>query len=399
MKLLLYIKKIRDLIIEITYKLAYRFIPLDDKTVLFISFHGKGYSDNPKAIYEEMLKDDRFKDFKFVWAIKNHKKKAIKIDDAKIIEYLSIPYFYYLSKAKYWIFNCKMPSYICKKKEQIYLQTWHGTPLKRLGHDIHVDENTTFYRSQIKAEDMYRSYDIDSARYNYMISPNAFCTKIFPAAFNINKERLIETGYPRNDVMSNVTDDEKLKIKKELNIPLHKKVILYAPTWRDNQYVAKGYTFKLEVDFHKWHQYLKDDYIVLFKPHYLIINDYKSTNDLQGFLYNIDADQDISPLYLITDVLITDYSSVFYDFAVMNKPMYFYMYDLKDYQEELRGFYIDIYKDLPGQIYENEDDLLKDVIENEYDYAKLKVFKERFNNHDDGMASKRVVDIVFGDKK
>ena len=399
MKIIRYAKKATILAISLLYKCFYRFIPLDDKTVLFISFHGKGYSDNPKAIYEEMLKDDKFKDYKFVWAIKNHKKKAIKIDDAKIVEYLSIPYFYYLSKAKYWIFNCKMPSYICKKKDQIYLQTWHGTPLKRLGHDIHVDENTTFYRSQIKAEDMYRSYDIDSARYNYMISPNAFCTKIFPAAFNINKERLIETGYPRNDVMSNVTDDEKLKIKKELNIPLHKKVILYAPTWRDNQYVAKGYTFKLEVDFHKWHQYLKDDYIVLFKPHYLIINDYKSTNDLQGFLYNIDADQDISPLYLITDVLITDYSSVFYDFAVMNKPMYFYMYDLKDYQEELRGFYIDIYKDLPGQIYENEDDLLKDVIENKYDYAKLKVFKERFNNHDDGMASKRVVDIVFGDKK
>ena len=393
------IKTILSKTIELLYKCFYRFIPIDDKTVLFISFHGKGYSDNPKAIYEEMLKDDRFKDFKFVWAIKNHKKKAIKIDDAKIVEYLSIPYFYYLSKAKYWIFNCKMPSYICKKKDQIYLQTWHGTPLKRLGHDIHVDENTTFYRSQVKAKDMYRSYDIDSARYNYMISPNAFCTKIFPAAFNINKERLIETGYPRNDVMSNVTDDEKLKIKKELNIPPYKKVILYAPTWRDNQYVAKGYTFKLEVDFHKWHQYLKDDYIVLFKPHYLIINDYKSTNDLQGFLHNIDADQDISPLYLITDILITDYSSVFYDFAVMNKPMYFYMYDLKDYQEELRGFYIDIYKDLPGQIYENEDDLLKDVIEKKYDYAKLKVFKERFNNHDDGKASKRVVDIVFGDKK
>ena len=393
------IKEIVKTILAIYCFVLSNFIKTNDKTVLFISFHGKGYSDNPKAIYEEMLKDDRFKDFKFVWAIKNHKKKAIKIDDAKIVEYLSIPYFYYLSKAKYWIFNCKMPSYICKKKDQIYLQTWHGTPLKRLGHDIHVDENTTFYRSQIKAEDMYRSYDIDSARYNYMISPNAFCTKIFPSAFNINKERLIETGYPRNDVMSNVTDDEKLKIKKELNIPLHKKVILYAPTWRDNQYVAKGYTFKLEVDFHKWHQYLKDDYIVLFKPHYLIINDYKSTNDLQGFLYNIDADQDISPLYLITDILITDYSSVFYDFAVMNKPMYFYMYDLEDYQEELRGFYIDIYKDLPGQIYENEDDLLKDVIENKYDYAKLKVFKERFNNHDDGMASKRVVDIVFGDKK
>ena len=102
------------------------------------------------------------------------------------------------------------------------MQTWHGTPLKRLGHDIHVDENTTFYRSQVKAKDMYRSYDIDSARYNYMISPNAFCTKIFPSAFNINKERLIETGYPRNDVMSNVTDDEKLKRIESIANPFTK---------------------------------------------------------------------------------------------------------------------------------------------------------------------------------
>ncbi len=391
------IKNTASKLIEIAYKAVYRFIGIDDKTVLFIAFHGKGYSDSPKAIYEEMLKDERFKNYKFIWAIKNHKKKDIKIEGAKIVEYLSIPYFYYLSKAKYWIFNCKMPAYIIKKDEQIYLQTWHGTPLKRLGHDIHVDEKTTFYRSKVDAKTMYESYDIDVARYNYMISPNPFCTKVFQSAFGIDRERLIETGYPRNDIMVNASEKDKLEIKKSLGIPLDKKVILYAPTWRDNQYVNRGYTFKLEVDFHKWYDYLGNDYVVLFKPHYLIINHYQNDDSLKGFLFNIDAKEDIAPLYLITDILVTDYSSVFFDFSVMKKPMYFYMYDLDDYRDELRGFYIDIYKDLPGKVYEDEGTLLTEILHGVYDGERLKAFNNYFNKFDDGKASRRVIDIVFGE--
>ena len=157
---------------------------------------------------------------------------------------------------------------------------------------------------------MKSTYDDDVKKYDYMIAPNSFCTKVFQSAFGIDKCRLIETGYPRNDILINADECLKNSIKKKLNIPESKKVILYAPTWRDNSFTNAGYTFELQADFFKWKKYLNDEYVVLFKPHYLIINHYAADKRLEGFLYNIDADAEISELYLIADVLITDYSSV-----------------------------------------------------------------------------------------
>ena len=395
MFLLRKIKKLASKIIKISYHLLDKFIPVDDKTVIFTSFHGRGYSDNPKAIYEEMIKDPRFKDFTFIWAIKKHKQKNIEIPDAKIVEYFSVPYFYYLSKAKYWIFNYKMPMYIEKKKNQVYLQTWHGTPQKRLAHDIQVDENTTFYRSGMSYEKMVETYDVDVARYNYMISPNKFCTEVFQSSFGINRERLIETGYPRNDFITNASDEDILNIKKKYNIPTDKKIVLYAPTWRDNSYVSSGYTFELEANFHKWKETFGDEYIVVFKPHYLIINKFADDKSLDGFLYSIDATAEINELYVISDILITDYSSVFFDYAVLNRPIYFYMYDLESYREELRGFYLDIYKELPGKIYEKEEEMLEDIKNQVYDNQRLNEFNERFSHAQTGDCAKKVIDIVF----
>lgn len=389
------IKKIAGKIIRITYKLTYKLFKVDDKLMIFISFHGKGYSDNPKAIYEEIIQDERFKGYRFIWFIKDHKRKNITIPGAEIKEYFSLSYFYYRSKAKYWIINCKMPIYICKKENQFYLQTWHGTPLKRLAHDIDVSEDTTFYRSAVTYEQMCNSYDVDVARYNYMISPNAFCSQVFPSAFGINKERLIETGYPRNDFIVNATKDDVFRIKKKLNIPMDKKVILYAPTWRDNSYVAAGYTFELKADFHKWKEILQEEYVVLFKPHYLIINKYENDRSLDGFLYSIPANNDIKDLYVISDVLITDYSSVFFDYAILKRPIYFYMYDIEEYATDLRGFYMDIHKELPGKIYKEENEMLMDIKNQIYDDSRMEVFNQRFNNLDDGKASKRVVDIIY----
>lgn len=388
-------KKIAGKMIRQGYKMVYRHIPVDDKIMIFISFHGRGYSDNPRAIYEKILQDPRFEGYRFIWFIKNHKKKQLQIPKAEIKEYFSIPYFYYMSKAKYWIINCKMPLYIFKKTSQIYLQTWHGTPLKRLAHDIDVSEDTTFYRSGISYDAMCQSYDVDVKRYNYMISPNAFCTRVFPSAFGIDTKRLIETGYPRNDKIANATQEDMNAIKKRLGIPLDKKVILYAPTWRDNSYVAAGYTFELKADFHLWKELLPEDTVVLFKPHYLIINRFENDESLNGFLYSIPADEDINDLYIISDILITDYSSVFFDYAILKRPMYFYMYDIEEYANDLRGFYLDIYKDLPGKIYTTEEELLKAVKQGDYDYEKLDQFRKTFNNLDDGKASQRVVDILY----
>lgn len=388
-----FIKNVLGKTIKILYKLSYRFIPTDQKTVLFIAFHGRGYTDNPRSLYEYMIKQKRFQDYHFVWAIKHHRQKNIAIPGAKIIEYFSIPYFFYLARSQYWIVNCKLPMYVLKKKNQIYLQTWHGTPLKKLAYDIEVPEGTTFYRSGMNEEMMHETYRADVEKYNYMISPSAFTTEVFQSAFRIDRQRLIETGYPRNDLLSTYTLDDVQRIKNQLHIPENKKVLLYAPTWRDNSYVTKGYTFKLEVHFEKWKEALQDEYVIIFKPHYLIVNHF-DIDQFKGFVYFVAPEEDIRNLYIIADGLITDYSSVFFDYAILNRPIYFYMYDLEMYRDQLRGFYLDIYQDLPGRIIEDEDELLAEI-KRPYDYDRLLKFNERFNNHEDGHASQRVIDIVF----
>lgn len=397
--LLIYLKKMAGKIIRLLYTLSYRWIPVNPKLVIFISFHGRGYTDNPRAIYEAMLQDEAFNDYEFIWFIKNHKKKNITLPKGQVKEYFSFPYFFYLSKAKYWVVNCKLPLYIKKKKNQVYLQTWHGTPLKRLGHDIIAKDDLTFYRSKMSFEEMCHSYDQDVARYNYMISPNTFSTHVFQSAFHIDPKKIIETGYPRNDFMNHVTDHDIAFIKERYHLPQSKKIILYAPTWRDNSYVTSGYTFQLEAHFHLWKEVLGDDYLVLFKPHYLISNHFTIDETLNDFVYSIDANVEINELYVIADLLVTDYSSVFFDYAMLGRPIYFYMYDLKEYQGELRGFYLDIHQDLPGAIYTQEDKLLEAVKNNTFDYEKLKDFNVRFNNHQDGQCAKKVIDLVFPRKK
>lgn len=390
------IKKKISRLIKVLYKITYKYIPINNKIILFVSYHGKGYLCNPKYLHKYMTKDEKYKDFKYIWAVKN--KKNIAIPDAKIVRYNGLAYFYYLARSKYWIINCKMPKYILKKENQIYIQTWHGTPLKRLAHDIDIGKDKTFYRTKVTKEEMTKSYDTDVKRYNYFISPNKFSTEKFITAFRVDKNRIIETGYPRNDYLSNITENEILNLKIKYNIPLEKKVILYAPTWRDNSFNNKGYIFNLEVDFYYWKKELGEEFVVLFKPHYLIINKYYN-DDLKGFLYSVDEDEDINELYVISDILITDYSSVFFDYAILKRPIYFYMYDLKEYEDNLRGFYLDINKDLPGEVITNETKLLKLIKDNKSYYKdnenKIDRFNERYNNLQDGKCSEKVLKYIF----
>ncbi|WP_294358665.1 CDP-glycerol glycerophosphotransferase family protein [uncultured Clostridium sp.] len=396
MKLKKKIKKFLGRIIKTSYNLWYKFVTVDEKTILFISFHGRGYSCNPKYLHKYLLSNEKYKDYKFVWAVKKGKGK--EISSAKVIRYNSVKYFYYLAKSKYWIVNCKLPRHILKKENQVYLQTWHGTPLKRLAHDIQIGSDAKFYRTGVSKKEMTDTYDIDVKRYNYLISPNKFSTEKFQSAFNIERNRIIETGYPRNDYLTNITDSEINNLKEKYKIQKDKKVILYAPTWRDNSFNVKGYTFKLEVNFNKWKEVLGEEYVVLFKPHYLITN--KFNNDgLEEFLYTIKEDKDINELYVISDILVTDYSSVFFDYAILQRPILFYMYDLKEYDEEIRGFYLDINKDLPGSIFTKEDDLLKKILNIE-DYKKstyklLNDFNNTYNYLQDGHASERVIKILL----
>lgn len=400
MKLVKRIKQLAFFIISNGYKVARHFVASDNKTILFISYHGRGYSCNPKYIHQELLQDERFKDFNFIWALKDTSQE---IEGARVIKYRSLEYFYYLAKSKIWISNCKLPSYCLKKKKQIYIQTWHGTPLKRLAHDIDVKESQTFYRSKMSKNEMVKSYDDDSKQYNYLISPNSFTTEKYQSCFKVDPEIIKEFGYPRNDFLVNLHQEQIDELKEKLGLPKDKKIILYAPTWRDNSYNNKGYTFELQCDFKKWQHYLSKDYVVIFKPHYLISNKFNN-KDFKDFLYLFDANIDINELYAVSDLLITDYSSVFFDYSILDRPILFYMYDLEEYRDNLRGFYLDIEKDLPGQVVRHEEELFKIIINDMHNFESIKNMRKNFINNyhksEQGDASKKVINnLIFPNTK
>ena len=242
----------------------------------------------------------------------------------------------------------------------------------------------------------------DAKGYDYFVSPSEFCTKVFTTAFGLDqlhKEHiLIETGYPRNDFLLNYKPEDIYTIKKELKIPTGKKVILYAPTWRDNQFaLGVGNTLDVENHFSKFMQTISDDYVIIMRLHYLVASKI-NLSGYEGKVFNYSQLDDVNLLYVISDILITDYSSVFFDYANLHRPILFYMYDLDDYQNNVRDFYIDL-KELPGPIIKTEEALLDavyniDTITKQYS-ASYQIFCDTYNYLDDGNAAERVVNTCI----
>lgn len=376
---------------------------VDEKTIVFACFNGKSYCDSPKALYEYMLSDKKYNDYNFIWFFSDTKKENYKFltknRNTKVISKKSKEYLKAFQTSKYWIFNYKIADYLKPKQNQVFLQCWHGTPLKRLGCDL------THFDNQLNTpEEMKKRYKIEAEKFSYFISPSKYCTERFTSAWNlkeIGKENIIiEKGYPRNDFLFNYTEEDVKNIKEKIlgeNIT-DKKIILYAPTYRANQHKSGvGYVYKEEVDFTKMREILGNEYIILFRPHYFIANIF-DFEKYRGFVYNVSDIDDINELYVISDILITDYSSVFFDYANLKRPIIFYMYDLEYYRDESNGFYFDIESTLPGKIIKTDDELIQEILRvtNDFQYdEKYKKFNEKFNYLDDGNASKRVVEEVI----
>ncbi len=391
----------RNLVRKLNYIVSGLTVKTDKKTVIFGSYNGKSYSCSPKAIYEYMLSDERFDDYRFVWFfdepekyrfLENNKNTIVVKNKSKKCEK-------YLHIAKYWILNFRAIDYWTPKKSQIYIQCWHGTPLKKLGFDITVSTN-----AMNSVKEIHSKYKNDAKRLKYILSPCEFVTEKFKTAWELDNfgknDAVLEIGYPRNDYLVNYNNDDITKIKTKLGIEnCNKKVILYAPTWRDNQHNAqRGYTYHNPVDFDYLKEVLGNDYIILFRAHYLVANSF-DFDAYKGFVYNISDYDDINDLYIISDLLITDYSSVFFDYSILNRPMLFYMYDLEEYRDETRGFYFDI-KTLPGAIIKSEQELvreIKNVMNDDYTYDYNR-FNNKYNTLNDGKATERLVNKIFGNK-
>ena len=242
------------------YKSLSRKVETDDKMMIFEAFFARKYACSPKAIYEYMLvtgvqtcalpillSDPAYSDFKFVWAFRSTSdpeiKELFKGKRTILVKYKSKKYYRFYARAKYWVTNSRLPDCIVKKPEQVYIQCWHGTPLKKLGWDIEVRGNNALSSNR----EVKKQYKRDAARYTYMLSPSRFCTEKLTSAFNLRalgkEDIIVEKGYPRNDELFTFDDERVSRIRQSLGIPDGKKVILYAPTWRDNQHtLGVGYT-------------------------------------------------------------------------------------------------------------------------------------------------------------
>lgn len=374
------------------YKLAYYHhylkMPIKENVVLFETFMAKNYSDSPKYIYEALNKIYPGK-YECVWAING--KHDIPYG-AKTIKRFSFQYAYYCAISKYLVFNVRQPLWFRKREGQVFLETWHGTPLKRLVFD---QEEVTSASPKYK-EQFYKQ----RKEWDYLVSANPFSSKTFRSCF-MYEGKMLEYGYPRNDILYAPDKEERARrLKEKLGIPLDKKTILYAPTWRDDEHYGKGeYKFTLALDLKKMKTMLEKDYVLLLRTHHYIA-DKIDTTGLGGFAYNLSTYDDISEIYLITDICITDYSSVFFDFANLKRPILFYTYDIEKYKNQLRGFYIDMNTEVPGPLLYTSEEVIDailhiDKIQKRYQ-KRYDEFYDRFCCFDDGHASENIVKEVFG---
>ncbi|PXW92030.1 CDP-glycerol glycerophosphotransferase [Streptohalobacillus salinus] len=383
-------KKIYFIMLKNIYRIFVN-IPKNSKLIVFESFLGKQYSDSPRAIYEYIKENHPA--LKTYWVVDPRYKNNFADCNLRTVYKFSPKWLLIMLRSKYWVFNTRIPLWVKRGKGTVYLQTWHGTPLKKLGLDIkevHMPGTTT--------ESYHKNFSLASKKWTYLISANKFSSEIFKRAFDFDGE-MIEVGYPRNDKLIKDNTLEKINsIKNSLSIDRSKKVILYAPTWRDNAFHKKGsYKFQLELDLKHLEKEFGEDYIIIMRLHYLI----SDSTDFSQYSYIRDCSHydDISDLYLISDVLITDYSSVFFDYALLKRPILFFAYDLEEYRDKLRGFYLDFPEKAPGSVVKSTEQLVVELRKLEkmnfqVSHKHLN-FLEEIGTFDDGASTMNVVNIML----
>lgn len=353
------------------------FVPMDDKMIIF-SAHSRKYNDSPRTIYEYMYGKPQFKDYKYVWALED--PENVDVPGPAIKVKADTPAYFKLTlKAKYWITCVNIErSLHYKKKKCIYLNTWHGTAFNTIGNEAGGRK------------------DYDFSNIDYFCYESEFQKKHCMAAFNTREDAMIPTGYPRNDTLYYVTPEEVKSLKEKMGLPLDKKIILYAPTWRDSTDNGKTCAIKPPIDVKYWEQRLKDDYIVLFRTH-------AYTNKLlgvefNGVIRNYSTYPVVNDLFKVADVLISDYSSCVTDYCILERPIICFAYDYEEYKAA-RGLNIDFETEMPSGIKKTEQEVIDYLLTMDYDdeCKKTKALKDKYT-YIGGHATEICVEKMFGTK-
>lgn len=355
------------------------FVPIQQNLVLIVPNTGRDFSGSPKDIFDYMKIKEDYKNFSFVIALNT--PEEVVINGAQLVKFDSFKYFMTSLKAKYWITDINVERGLhYKKRGTKFLNTWHGVALKKIGND-----------------------DPKSARYNYkdvdyLCVSGAYDKKVYKSALNAQEKSFLEVGMPRNDRLFAATPKEKNALRHTLNIPEGKKVLLYVPTWRDSQDRGKSYALDVQADFTYWQEKLGKDYVLLFRAHSRTT---KLMNlEFNDFLRDYSEYPDLNDLLIVADVLITDYSSVVCDYAILEKPAICFGYDYEAYQEE-RGFYIDLDEVFPNGIYKDQNQVIEYLETMSYndECQKTRAIKQKFMEYSQGKATQLCVEALFASEK
>ena len=352
------------------------FVRVKDKRVLFMSFGGQKFDDSPRALFDAMKADPFFAEYELIWGFTHPEKFAP--EGAKTVKVDTLGFYKTALSSRIWITNSSVQRGLkLKRRGIVEINTWHGTPLKKLGDDftgkttaVKKRHDGTIYASQSE-------YD----------------REIFTRLFHTEKENILITDLPRNDALLSYTEEDKISIKQSLSIPLDKKVILYAPTFREYERDKMNACYiKPPIDTAKWKAKLGEDFVVLFRAHYEVINILGIQND--GFFFNVSDYPSLNDLMAVSDILLSDYSSIYFDFSITEKPMFAFPYDYKTYLEK-RGLYLLLEDVFSCGVFEEADALLSEFLsfDKEKYEAVSRAFRLRFAPHA-GKASQKLLEAL-----
>lgn len=367
---------------SVVFKTLGLFVRTDEKLILFNSYGGKKYDDSPKAIYERILFDNRFDEYRLIWAAQEPDKVNIS-GRAKIIKADSFKYFVTALKARVWVTNSSMERGLdFKKNKTLCFNTWHGTPIKVMGIDIKEENQSFRSRVLVRADVMcaQSQYDID----------------VFSHAFQLPISSFFMAGLPRNDMLANYKQNDVEKIKEKFSIKKGVKVLLYAPTFREYKKGASNeVVLDVPMNLQHWQDELGEQFIVLFRAHYEVA---KHMN-IDGFPMFIDVSSypNLNELMIISDALISDYSSIYFDYSIMHKPMYCFAYDYDEYMTN-RGMYLSLKDELPCEIHHDENSLIDQLkkmdIERRDIVQKVIGFQQKYVT-EYGQGADRSCDLIY----
>lgn len=371
--------RLRQQIVERAVYPLMRLLPLKKNLVVFESYWGMSAGCNPKAIYDYI--DAEHPEYECVWSVRDER---IPVSGrAKVVEQNKLPFYYALARAKYLVNNVNFGDLYEKRPGQIEIQTMHGTPLKTLGLDVE-DE---FPDEETKIKFLRRC-----GRWDYLIVQSPRAEEITKRCYAYTKDYL-RTGYPRNDeLLKRNTPEVQRQIKERLGVDPDKKLVIYMPTWR-----VHG-RFDLELDLAALSKQFGDEYTFALRRHYFAVPGF-TRRDLMGPAIDLTYEKSIDDLYLAADVIITDYSSVMFDYALLDRPMIFFVYDLEAYRDELRGFNLDFESESPGPLLKTTEEVADalrnlDKVNEEWAEAFAR-FKANFAAYETDHSTEDVFNQVF----